>query len=153
MDITKKLDSWNEVLMKANMKVKRIPDQASGEYYYEVAKYDLDNSHISKLISKIHKRTGVDMRFSFINLSEVLLTTKHFGNVEDFLKEFKFDVVEGSFVHEKTTVAEFKAAPAPDSEYAVELDPFQKDLIGEFSKPEYRHKVKIMKSKSLGRGR
>jgi hypothetical protein len=153
MNITKKLDSWNEVLIKANMKVKRVADQASGEYYYEVAKYDLDNSTISNLISKIHKRTGVDMRFSFINLSEVLLTTKHLENVEHFLKEFKFHVVEGSFVHEKTTVADFKATPTPKSEYAVELDSFTKELISDFSKPEYRQKVKIVKSKSLGRGR
>jgi len=153
MDITKKLDSWNEVLMKANMKVKRVADQASGEYYYEVAKYDLDNSTISKLISKIHKRTGVDMRFSFINLSEVLLTTKHFVNVEDFLKGFKFDVVEGNFIHENTTVADFKVSPAPALEYAIELDSFQQELVAEFSKPEHKNKVKIVKSKSLGRGR
>ena len=214
MDITKKLDSWNEVLMKANMKVKRVADQASGEYYYEVAKYDLDNSTISKLISKIHKRTGIDMRFSFLNISSVLYTSKNFNDLENFVESMKFDLVDENFAYSQLKISDHRSnainrsaieevlagigttrgrhdvdkvvaseiaknicttaqhrfdsvkgeiktealaptmtEPKTQDDYAVELDSFQQELISEFSKPEHKNKVKIVKSKSLGRGR
>lgn len=214
MNITKQLDSWNATLNKADMKVKRVADQASGEYYYEVAKYDLDNSTISKVISKIHKSTGIDMRFSFLNISSVLYTTKNFNELENFVESMKFDLVDENFAYSQLKISDHRSnainrgaieevlesagttkgrhdvdkviaseiakktspmaqhrfdsikgdiktevpaatmiEPKTKGDYAVELDPFQQELISEFSKAEHKNKVKIVKSKSLGRGR
>lgn len=211
MNITNKINMWNEVLLKADTKVKQVVDQTSGDTYFEVAKYRNDNSLACRAINKIRDKSGVDLRFSFINMGKVLFTTKHEANLEDFIKEYRFDINTENFAYSNVTVKEFDAIKRsnaldkvmakelpikvepnswqkemveavanvsnfgeakalyengkikiadkptiidkPESEYKVELDDFTKEVVSEFSKPEYNCTVKIVKSKSLGRGR
>lgn len=202
MNISNKINMWNEVLSQADTKVKQVVDQASGEFYFEVAKYRNDNSLACRAINKIREKSGVDLRFSFINMGKVLFTTKHEANLEDFIKDYRFDINTENFAYSNVTVKEFDAikrsnaldkvmakelpiqmaelvgstsqgytdinkmmkselsekippvlVDTPKSEYKVELDDFAKELITEFSKPEHKNTVKIVKSKSLGRGR
>lgn len=206
MNITNKINMWNEVLLQADTKVKQVVDQASGEFYFEVAKYKNDNSLACRAINKIREKSGVDLRFSFINIGKVLFTTKHEANLEDFIKGYRFDINTENFAYSNVTVKEFDAIKrsnaldkvmarelpielpsmelggtgasskryidinkvletelrtkipptmldTPKGEYKVELDDFAKELVSEFSKPEHKNTVKIVKSKSLGRGR
>jgi hypothetical protein len=202
MSITNKINMWNGVLLKADTKVKQVVDHTTGEFYFEVAKYRNDNSLACRAINKIREKSGVDLRFSFINIGKVVFTTKHEANVEDFIKDYRFDINTENFAYSKVTIKELdaikrsnaldkvmdkelpininalshihiplpkgdysnnhtelsKRVPSmtidtPKSEYKVELDDFAKELISEFSKPEHKNAVKIVKSKSLGRGR
>lgn len=236
MNITNKINMWNEVLLKADTQVKQVVDQTTGGFYFEVAKYRNDNSLACRAINKIREKSGIDLRFSFINMGKVLFTTKHEANLEDFIKDYRFDINTENFAYSKVTIKEldaikrsnaldkvmakelpilsshtidsetwakissvakqqsehlklvvgqsrgtarssplkeitnevFKAQrnpkeissedkptiiDTPKAEYKVELDDFAKELISEFSKPEHKNTVKIVKSKSLGRGR
>lgn len=183
MNITNKINMWNEVLLKADTKVKQVVDQTSGDTYFEVAKYRNDNSLACRAINKIREKSGVDLRFSFINMGKVLFTTKHEANLEDFIKEYRFNINTENFAYSNVTVKELDAIKRSNAldkvmakelpiqmaefaektppimldrtkgEYKVELDDFAKEIITEFSKPEYKSTVKIVKSKSLGRGR
>lgn len=203
MSITNKINMWNEVLLKADTKVKQVVDQTTGGLYFEVAKYRNDNSLACRAINKIREKSGVDLRFSFINMGKVLFTTKHEANLEDFIKDYRFDINTENFAYSKVTIKELdaiKRSNALDKVMAkelpvnfedlnngkhkepreviaiggtgrfhnsvfvgdsspirqgpkVELDDFAKDLISEFSNPEHKNTVKIVKSKSLGRGR
>ncbi len=204
MNITNKINMWNEVLLKADTQVKQVVDQTSGESYFEVAKYRNDNSLACRAINKIREKSGVDLRFSFINMGKVLFTTKHEANLENFIKDYRFDINTENFAYSKVTIKELNAIKrsnaldkvmakelpiqlaetvgstsrgytdlnkvletelrkkisptmleleTPKGEYKVELDDFAKELISEFSKPEHKSTVKIVKSKSLGRGR
>lgn len=202
MNITNKINMWNEVLLRADTKVKQVVDQTSGDTYFEVAKYRNDNSLACRAINKIREKSGVDLRFSFINMGKVLFTTKHEANLQDFIKEYRFNINTENFAYSNVTVKEFDAIKrsnaldkvmakelplqmaelvgstsrgytdlnkvletelrkkipptmldTPKGEYKVELDDFAKEVVSEFSKPEYKNTVKIVKSKSLGRGR
>lgn len=202
MSITNKINRWNEVLLKADTQVKQVVDQTTGGLYFEVAKYRNDNSLACRAINKIREKSGIDLRFSFINMGKVLFTTKHEANLEDFIKDYRFDINTENFAYSNVTVKEFDALKrsnaldkvmakelpiqmaeivgstsrgytdlnkvldnelrtkipptmldTPKGDYKVELDDFAKELITEFLKPEHKNTVKIVKSKSLGRGR
>ena len=246
MNIQNKIQNWNVVLLQADKKVKEVVDQATGQYYFEVAEYKNDNSMACKFINVIKEKTGKDWRFSFLNIDKVIFTTKHESNLEEFIKDYRFDINSGSFAYTNVTVKEFDAikrsnaldkviarempiqieelvggttrgytdidkiinrelikknppmildTPKGDmfssmleelnngkhkelreaiaigatgrlhnsvfvgdsspirQEPKVELDDFAKELVAEFSKPEHKNTVKIVKSKDLGRGR
>lgn len=108
MNITNKLNAWNEVLSKANMNVKRVVDHQTAEAYFEVAKYNDNNSFVCNIVKGIFKKTGVDLRFSFINISSVLFTTKNFNELEEYVESMEFSMVDEHFAYEKMTVAEYK---------------------------------------------
>jgi hypothetical protein len=173
MNITTKIDRWNETLIETNIKIKQVADQASGTHYYEIAKYKDDNSLTCKLINGIKKKIGLDLRFTFLNIGKVIFTTKHERNLEDFINDFKFDICKDGFAYEGVTIKEYDSArrsaaldkvmskelpiklepKSPTPGYAVELDSFQKSSINDFSKPSFKNKVKIVKSDSFERGR
>ena len=124
MNITNKINMWNEVLMDANTKVKQVADQATGELYFEIAKYKDNNSMPCRAIKKIRETTGIDLRFSFINLAVVLYTTKHEANLEDFIKNYRFNINRDNFTYSNVTIKEFdaiKRSNALDKVMAKEL--------------------------------
>lgn len=202
MNIQNKIQNWNEVLLQADKKVKEVVDQATGQFYFEVAEYKNENSMACKVINMIKEKTGKDWRFSFLNIDKVIFTTKHESNLEEFMDNYRFDINTENFAYSNVTVKEFdvikrsnaldkvmarelpiqisglvgsssrgftdfnkmlkdelimKNPPVvlntPKSEYKVELDDFQKELVAEYSKPEHKATVKVAKAKSLGRGR
>lgn len=108
MNKTKTLDSWNEILTKANLKAKRVVDHQTAEVYFEVAKYNDNNSLVCNIVKNIFKKTGVDMRFSFLNISSVIFTTKNFSELEDFINSMTFDLVDENFIYQQTSVAQYK---------------------------------------------
>lgn len=108
MNITKTLHSWNEILTKADLKAKRVVDHQTAEVYFEVAKYNDNNSLVCNIVKNIFKKTGVDMRFSFINISSVIFTTKNSHELEEFIATMKFDLVDENFVYQQTSVAEYR---------------------------------------------
>lgn len=108
MKITNKIDAWNTVLSKSNMKVKIVVDYQTSEVYYEVAKYNDNNSFICNLVKKIYKKTGVDMRFSFMNISSVLFTTYKPNELEMFVESMEFSLVDEHFAYEKMTMSEYR---------------------------------------------
>ena len=137
MKITNKLDAWNTVLSKANMKVKTVIDYQTSEVYYEVAKYNDNNSFICNLVKKIYKKTGVDMRFSFINISSVMFTTRKPQELEMFVESMEFSLVDKHFAYDKMTMREYRETAfkrgdiheiLPNSEaFGFLQDPFSKD--------------------------
>lgn len=202
MNMQNKIQNWNEVLLQADTKAKEVVDQATGQIYFEVAQYKNDNSMACKVINLVKEKTGKDWRFTFLNIDKVIFTTKHESNLEEFIKDYRFDINTENFAYSKVTVKEFDAikrsnaldkvmarelpiqihdlvgstsrgftdlnkmlkdelnkakAPivlhTPKSEHEVKLDDFQKEIIAEYSKPEHIATVKIVKAKSLGRGR
>lgn len=108
MKITNKIDAWNTVLSKANMKVKVVVDYQTSEVYYEVAKYNDNNSFICNLVKKIYKKTGVDMRFSFINISSVMFTTRKSHELEMFVESMEFSLVDEHFAYDKMTMRDYR---------------------------------------------
>lgn len=108
MNITNKIDAWNTVLSKANMKVKIVIDYQTSEVYYEVAKYNDNNSFICNLVKKIYKKTGVDMRFSFINISSVMFTTRKPHELEIFVESMEFSLVDEHFAYDKMTMRDYR---------------------------------------------
>lgn len=108
MNITNKINAWNEVLSKANMNVKRVVDHQTAEVYFEVAKYNDNNCFVCNIVKGIFKKTGVDMRFSFINISSVIFTSKNFNELEMFVESIEFPLVDEHYAYDKMTVAEYK---------------------------------------------
>jgi len=108
MNITNKIDAWNTVLSKANMKVKIVVDYQTSEVYYEVAKYNDNNGFLCNLVKKIYKKTSVDMRFSFMNISSVLFTTRKPHELEMFVESMEFSLVDEHFAYEKMTMREYR---------------------------------------------
>lgn len=108
MNITNKIDAWNTVLSKANMKVKIVVDYQTSEVYYEVAKYNDNNSFICNLVKNIYKKSGVDMRFSFINISSVMFTTRKPHELEMFVEAMEFSLVDEHFAYDNMTMRDYR---------------------------------------------
>ena len=106
--MTNKLDAWNTVLSKANMKVKVVVDYQTSEVYYEVAKYNDNDSFICNLVKKICKKTGVDMRFSFINIKSVLFITRNPHELEMFVESMEFPLIDEHFAYDKMTMRDYR---------------------------------------------
>lgn len=108
MNITNKLNTWNEVITKANLKAKQVVDHQTAEVYFEVAKYNDNNSFVCNIVKKIFKNTGVDLRFSFVNINSVIFTSKNFNELEDFITSMTFDLVDENFIYQQTSIAAYK---------------------------------------------